>query len=99
MSEYLKYKFNINSTEFRFLNLKPSDVDSYQSMITYLDNDIDIIQSNVSYAISFIDFAVNTYSNYGLQGYLTPSSNSSNTLLETTASVAGINFKFFYRRK
>ena len=93
MSEYLTYKFNINSTEFLdFLNLKPSDVDSYQSMITYLDNDIDIIQSNVSYAISFIDFAVNTYSNYGFEGYLTPSSNSSNTLLETTASVAGIEF-------
>ena len=74
MDGYLTYKVDINSTKFLdFLNLQSSDLDSYETLITNFDNEIDIIQSNLSYEISFIDFAVNTFSNYGFQGYLTPS--------------------------
>ena len=93
MDGYLTYKVDINSAEFLdFLELTPSDVDSYLSLKSQYDDQIISIQDSISYEISFIDFAVDAYYNYGYEGYLTPTASSNNNLFETSASVAGINF-------
>ena len=93
MSEYLTYKVDINSLEFLdFLNLTPSDVNSYESLITSFENEMEVFQNNLGYEISFIDFAVNSYYAYATSEYLTLSPNSNNNLLETSASLEGLNF-------
>ena len=88
MDGYLTYEIDINSEEFLdFLNLSPDDVDSYLSLTSSFDSDINSIRNNISHELSFIDFAVNAYYQYGSLDYLTPT-NPQNHLFEIIYFIA-----------